>query len=118
MDYEEQMSYDYNKERIDNQYFIDLRGKVHKYKGDMCEEVCSMHYVIARDLYPKIDNAVDYLIDLGWVLVGSSCYHTPIIKKKPTQAQINTLDDLELLNSTCIEEGGYYVKLKNSKLWN
>ncbi len=97
-----------NTKRAKTQYFIDRRGKVHKYKGDMEREMVSVHYQIAHALYPDSERPVDILMNLGWIMVGSSCYHAPIIHKKPTQAQINKLDSLGLyLRLTFLHDGRY-----------
>jgi hypothetical protein len=101
---DKKINYQYNKERIDKQFFIDKKGIVHKYKGSMYAEITSMHYHIAQKLFPKIvypKSPDDYVMSLGWILVGSSVYHCPIIHKKPTDLQIKTLKDLDLFDYLC-----------------
>ena len=83
------------EDRKKEQYFIDREGKCHKFKGDD-EDIVSIHSEIARKLYPEAEHTGNVLMNLGWVLVGSSVYSTPIIHKKPSQAQINKLNDLKL----------------------
>lgn len=98
----------YNQERVDTQYFIDLKGKIHRYKGSIDEDITSMHYRIAKQAFPELEYPEDHVKKLGWILVGSTVYHTPIIHKKPTQAQINTLYDLKLYSMLCFAHKGYY----------
>lgn len=107
---------DYNLKRIDKQYFIDRRGKVHKYKGNIEDEICSIHNRIADDLFPKVmGNAQDYIMQRGWILIGSCVYSTPISKKKPTQAQINKLFDLGLYEKLCVLLDGFYRNFKDNE---
>ena len=56
-------------------------------------------------------------MNLGWVLVGSSCYHSPIINKRPTQSQINSLDQLGLLDKLCILDNGYYINYIENEIY-
>jgi len=85
------------KERIECELWIDRQGKVYQYKGTLWnawEHVISMHYEIAKKLYPKMEYPEDYLMKLGWLRAGSSCGHS--IDKCPTQAQLNACDKLGL----------------------
>ena len=83
------------KDRIDTQFFIDRDGAIHRYTGDLKDSVVSMHCRIASDLFPDIDYADDHVTKkLGWVLVGSTVYSTPLCYRKPTAAQMKTLADL------------------------
>ena len=94
----------YTLERIETQYFIDTEGKEHRWAGTIKEadRYSSLHYGIAEKLFPKVDVPDDYVMDkLGWVMMGSSVYTTPIIHKKPTQAQIDKLFDLGKLDRLC-----------------
>lgn len=112
MDEEErQMYYDYNMERVDKQFYIDRHGKVHKYLGDMYEEVVSIHSEIAYSLYPDMRDPAKYLMECGWILVGSSVYNCPIIDQEPSDAQLDTLEKLGLYERCCIKVGEYYPKL-------
>lgn len=90
-----------------NQYFIDTFGKCHKYKGND-KDIVSIHYAIAKQIYPDAKNPDDVLMNLGWVMIGSSVYSTPIIHKKPTQDQINKLQDLGLLDRLCFLHNNSY----------
>lgn len=87
------------QEIIDTEFFIDPEGKIQRYTGDEnVEELISVHAAIAEQLFGhlNINDPETYMMDLGWVLVGSCVYSHPIIHKYPTQAQINTLDALNL----------------------
>ena len=100
----------YNQERVKTQFFIDTYGKIHRYKGEVSgEQVISYHYQIAKTLYPELNHPDDFLKSLGWVLVGSTVYKDPFCDKIPTQAQINTLDRLDLLSRFMVLENGYYL---------
>lgn len=99
----------HNKSRIDKQYYIDRYGKVHKYKGDLSDEIVSIHYRIAKSIYPDSDNPDDVLLGLGWIMVGSSCYHQPIIHRRATQSQINTLDKLDLYTQLTFLHEKHYI---------
>ena len=99
-----------NTERQERQFFINAVGDVIRFKGDLSEEYISLHYEIAHQEYPQLKYPEDFVTKkLGWITVGSTVYHTPIIEKKPTQAQINTLYDLGLLEHLCINDGKYYL---------
>lgn len=95
-------------ERLENQYFIDSTGTEHKFLGD-AENTVSIHYEIARSIYPDDDRPDDKLMELGWILMGSSVYSSPIIHKEPTQAQIDTLHNKGLLKRLCILNNGFYL---------
>lgn len=98
-----------NKERQERQYFIDREGNVHKYMGDLNDEIISMHSRIAQSFFQESNNPEEVLRKLGWILVGSTVYHVPIISKKPTQAQINRLFELDLYERLTILHNGYYI---------
>ena len=102
-------------DRVNEEYFIDPFGKIYKYKGDDdLEEIISLHYEIAAEIYPNEKYPDDKLMKLGWLQIGSSCYNSPIMHKLPTQAQINTMDlQGERLDRLCILIDGYYVKFKD-----
>ena len=97
--------------RKKEQYFIDRDGKCHKFKGDD-SDIISIHYEIAHSLYPDAKNPDNILMNLGWILVGSSVYSSPIIHKKPTQAQINKLYDLNLFDRLCFLHKNSYSNYK------
>ena len=84
-----------HKERIENEYWIDTYGKIRKWKGTLSDAAnyYSLHYAIAKKLYPKIENPDDYLHSMNWIAIGAAAYGVRI-KGEPTQAQINTLCDL------------------------
>ena len=94
----------YNLDRVAKQFFIDRDGIIQKYTGDLKDTVISMHYRIASDLFSDItypQSPDDHVTEkLGWVLVGSSVYTTPICYRRPTAAQLKTLQDL----------GDWYIK--------
>jgi len=51
-----------------DQYFIDIFGKAHNFKGSL-KDVVSIHYEIAKQLYPNVKNPDDFVMDsLGWVI--------------------------------------------------
>lgn len=95
------------EDRKKEQYWIDTVGKCHKFKGDD-KDVISIHYEIAKSIYPDSDKPDDVLMNLGWILVGSSVYSCPIIHKKPTQAQINKLYALDLYDRLCFLHNNSY----------
>ena len=103
---------EWNKKRQKNEFFINRYGKVIKYNGDLTGEICSFHSEIASQVFPNTDYASDTLMKLGWVMVGSSAYSTPIINKKPTQAQINKLDKLGLYDILHFSHEGFYINWK------
>jgi len=84
------------KERIANEFFIDPKGKIRKWKGSQKEadNWISLHEGIAM-MITGIDDGkqTDVLHNLGWIAMGSACYGKRI-KGEPTQAQINTLHEL------------------------
>jgi hypothetical protein len=98
---------DYNRERQKTEYLIDREGKIQKYKGKLNIEIISMHTEIECQFYPEARHHV--VDDLGWITIGSTMYNYPVIKIEPTQAQINTLDQLDLLDRLHILDNGYYV---------
>lgn len=102
-----------NKERIDVQFYIDRYGKVHKYCGPMDVSIVSMHYEIASAVYPHSDRPTDILDRLGWVMVGSTVYHCPIISKKATNRQIRTLEKLGLYDWLHTSHKGYLYPYKD-----
>ena len=104
-----------NKIDVDKQFWIDTYGKIYKYTGDLSVYIVSFHSEIANELFPDVPNPGRYIEKLGWILVGSTVYSSPIITKKPTQSQINVLDQLGLLNKLCILDNGYYVNYINSE---
>ena len=98
------INYDYNIERIETQFFIDREGVVHKYTGRKDVEIISIHYKIAEKLFPEIsfpDSPDDHVMDLGWVMCGSSVYECSIIHKKPSTAQLDKLKELGLYKRFC-----------------
>lgn len=103
------MSYKENRKKY--QFYIDRKGKVHKYAGNT-DDVISIHYQIAHKIYPKEERPEDRLLNEGWVLCGSSVYNCPIIHKKPTQAQIDKLFDLELFDRLCFLHDNSYPNYK------
>jgi hypothetical protein len=88
----------YNKERKATEFFIDRNGNVKRYKGKLSSEIISMHYRIANELFPELKTPDDYVMELGWVMVGSSVYNCPVIHKKPTDKQVKTLEKLKLFD--------------------
>ena len=99
-----------NTERREKEYFIDRKGKIYKYDGDLTETIISMHLEIACQILGRNNHRSpdDALLNMGWCLVGSTCYHNPYLTREPSQAQINTLDKLGLLKRLCIVVGGYH----------
>lgn len=110
MNDQQQMNLEMNSERVDNEFWIDRSGKVHKYKGDLSETIISFHHEIAQVLFPQSTRPTDALFNLGWCAVGSVVYNIPIMHKEPSQAQLNTLDELGWLNRLNILDNGYYVR--------
>jgi hypothetical protein len=103
----------YMKDRVDKQFFIDRDGIIRRYTGSLKDTVISMHYRIADDLFPGMDYPDDYVCKkLGWVLCGSTVYHTPITYKKPSAAQMKALQDLGswYYSTLCFPYKGSMVK--------
>lgn len=101
----------FNKNRIDKQFFIDRDGVIRKYTGDLKDRIISMHYRIADDLFPGMDYPDDYVCKkLGWILCGSTVYNTPICYKKPNATQIKTLIDLDMYSYLCFPYKGNMVR--------
>lgn len=98
-----------NTKRVDQEYWIDRKGKLHKFTGDLTCQYASFHAEIARQLFPNSNRATDILTNWGWITIGSSVYSTPIIDKKPTSAQIKRLESLNLYESLTISHEGYYI---------
>ena len=84
---------DFHKNRIEEQFYISPDGKIHKYKLGInnIKNSLSVHYEIAKSLYPNLEYPDDYLYNLNWIIVGSYA-HGLRIKNEPSQAQINTLN--------------------------
>ncbi len=90
------------KERIENEYWLDLNGKPIKWKGTLeeADEWSSLHTLIALKVlssYKNIRNgklsATDILHKFGYIAIGSAIYGM-MIKGEPTQGQINYLHEL------------------------
>lgn len=105
------------RERIANQFWIDRDGKEYHWQGSLEDawDMISLHYEIVYELFPDVENPKDYVMNLGWILVGSTVYSCPIINKKPSQAQIDKLFDLGLYKRLCILQGRYYPKYDDVK---
>jgi len=103
------MKSDWKQNRIKDQYYIDRYGKCHYYTGDDIENVTSVHYQIAHKIYPKDKYPEDNLKKLGWITIGSTSYHNPVIYKEPSQSQINKLENLGILEDLLIKDGDYLV---------
>lgn len=99
-----------NTERVDNEYWIDTEGHIHKFNGDLSEEYVSLHYVIVYNLFPNNPNPEKYVESIGWIKVGSTIYSGPITYVAPNESQINTLYDLGLLKKLEIENNGFFEK--------
>lgn len=98
-------------DRINSEYFINRSGEIIKYEGDL-NRTLSLHYEIGRSLFPEIKNPVNYLMNVGWVVIGHQHYNFPIIKKEPTEKQIETLKKLNLLDDLKISKGGKIIKYR------
>lgn len=109
---EEQLWYNYklNVKRQKTQYWISPSGRVHKYTGDLGLSIISMHYMIASEIHPDLVDPEIQLEGDGWIKVGCTAYSTPMIRTQPTQKQIDTLFDLEMLDRLHIMEKGHLVK--------
>lgn len=91
------------KERIRDEFFIDTKGKIHRWKGSQKEadDWASLHALIANlqvlahipEVKAGRKSGTDILHKLGWIAMGSAVYGK-LIKGEPTQAQINTLNEL------------------------
>lgn len=97
----------YNKERIKSEFFIDRNGKKIKFKGNLEEEVISMHSRIASHCFPDLDRPQDYVLKtLGWVMVGSTVFSCPVTYRKPSEKQIEVLKKLKLFHRLIFEYRG------------
>jgi len=103
MGFDKKYNLEYNRERKRKEFWIDTNGKTHKLKGDLTKEITSIHYQIAKSLFPELEYPDDHLMKLGWILVGSSVYSCPIINAKPTRKQLNKLFELELYTRLCFK---------------
>jgi hypothetical protein len=80
-----------------NTYFIDTYGKIIKCTWKFKNKPISMHYEIAKKLFPKIKypkDPRDYVYNLGWIFIGGAVDIR--MKDEPNQAQINTLNRLNI----------------------
>ena len=107
----------YFKERISHQYYIDCDGKDVRWNKSIkaCASYTSVHYAIADTLYPGFvfpNDPQDYVMQLGWILMGSTIYGYPFSKKPPTQAQINKLYDLDKYDKLFVLLGNDYINYK------
>ena len=77
------------------QYLIDPEGKIHRYTGEFDADIVSFHHEIAQKILPDAEFPLDRLMRKGWIRIGSKVSHYVYSQKEPTQAQINTLVDLD-----------------------
>lgn len=105
-----------NIERKKKEYWIDTSGNIHRFKGDLKGEYTSFHSEIARQIHPDSTRPGDILMNLGWIMVGSTVYSCPIINKEPTQSQIDVLFDLDLYKYLLILDNNYYVNFKQKQI--
>lgn len=85
--------------RKDSQYFIDRLGNIIRLPQEKCSyiiDIGSVHYEIANYYYPELKYPDDYVMNLGWVLVGSSVYSVPYSLKVPSSRQVRTLKSLKM----------------------
>ena len=105
------------EQRVADEYYIKSNGNIVKFSYDlmaMDDEPISIHLEIAEQCFPDIYEADDYVQKtLGWIVIGSSCYHHPICYKYPTQKQIDKLFDMKLLIKLGILKGRYFVLFKD-----
>lgn len=89
-------------ERIRTEFWISPTGKIRRWAGTVTEasEWASLHSAIAQKILghiPEVASGMkdgcDILHKTGWIAMGSACYGNRI-DREPTQAQINTLDEL------------------------
>lgn len=89
-------------ERIQTEFWISPTGKIRRWAGTVQEAAdwSSLHSAIATKILhhiPDVKNlrrcGCDILHKQGWIAMGSACYGNRI-DRAPTQAQINTLDEL------------------------
>lgn len=107
---EREYNFENNQERVEKEFYIDQFGKLRKFKGDLYEEYVSIHYEIAHQEFPKMQFPDDYVKNvLNWIMIGSICHNTVIIEEVPSQAQMNTLYCLDLLERLCISFEGFYI---------
>jgi hypothetical protein len=116
---DKELNYKMNKDRINEQFYIDRKGIIKKYTGDMYKEVISFHYEISLSLFPNIkypDSPDDHALMKGLVLVGSSVYSGAIIKKRPTISQVKKLKELNLYDCLCFEHNNYWINFDKYQL--
>lgn len=104
-----------NTKRVETQYWIDRIGHVHKYKGEVDIDIVSLHSEIAWQLFPDLNDPKTKLVKNGWIQVGSVVFACPIISKKPSQSQINTLDRLGLYDKLLINYNDKYINYDKYK---
>jgi hypothetical protein len=106
-----------NTERREIEFWIARDGKVHKYNGPLDEEIVSMHSEIANELFPNHPRPKDMMMKTGWLMMGSVVYSTPIIDIAPSQAQLNTLFELDewQFKRFCFLHNGYYLNYEENK---
>jgi hypothetical protein len=96
--------------RIENQFWIDTFGHIHKFKGNP-ENAISIHYEIAQTIISDSNYPDDVLMNRGWIKTFATGYNKPLINKTPTQAQINVLYSLGLYKKLLIlQSNGHYNK--------
>lgn len=101
-----------NLENIEKQFFIDRQGKIIKLDTtnfEIDDDYVSIHYEIANQVLPHAKDAKKQLMDWGWIMIGSSVYSAPIIDKKPTELQVQTLINIGKYDRFCILQKGYYI---------
>ena len=68
------MNIELNTPRVEKDYWIDTKGRIIKYIGPLDDEIVSMHYEIAIQEFPGLEDnnrgQTDYLFDLGWIMIG------------------------------------------------
>jgi len=71
-----------------------------------------MHSMIARQCFPELENPKDYIMNLGWIEIGSTVYSVPVIHRKPTEKQIQKLKKLDKFQYLIFPYKGDNPKLK------
>lgn len=116
------LKHESEEERRITEYWIDRYGREIRYQpidpyydrydettGEYThiERVCSYHDEIIRQVFGEDTTLTreDVMKQHGWIQMGSTCYHFPLTRRKPTQSQLDKLFDLGYIR--CEEEFFY-----------
>lgn len=90
----ESINYKLNLERAEKQFIIDRKGKVIKFNGDLNSNIVSFHSEIAAQIIKNIQFPLDFLVQKGFIIVGSLFIKLPNTEKEITNLQYQKLKQL------------------------